>query len=132
MSKGGEEGEAPPQRFDEDSNLLVIEEDSKLGTPNTPTLEGLMKKLEKLKAENKKLRAKEKKTKVYSSSREDGDSEEDVSKKGRKGILYTYISMTHHKSCSAIMLTWKVSISFTNCHLSHHPTFDKSSLYHAT
>jgi hypothetical protein len=46
-----------------------------------------MKKLEKLKVENKKLKVKEKKGKTYSSSSEDGNSsfEEEVPKKGRKG-----------------------------------------------
>jgi hypothetical protein len=43
-----------------------------------------MKKLEKLKAENKKLRAKGKKGAKYSSSSEDGDSDKEVIKKGRK------------------------------------------------
>jgi hypothetical protein len=60
-----------------------------MGASNTPTLEDLMKRLEKLMAENCKLRrkAKNKKAKGGSSSREDGDSslEEDVSKKGKKG-----------------------------------------------
>jgi hypothetical protein len=41
-----------------------------------------MKKLEKLKAENKKLSAKDKKATTYSSS-EDSDSNEEVLKKGR-------------------------------------------------
>jgi hypothetical protein len=46
-----------------------------------------LKKLEKLKAENKKLKTKGKKGKTYSSLSEDGDStfEEEVSHKGRKG-----------------------------------------------
>jgi hypothetical protein len=44
-----------------------------------------MKKLEKLKAENKKLREKGKKGAKYSSSSEDGDSDKEVIKKGRKG-----------------------------------------------
>jgi hypothetical protein len=43
-----------------------------------------MKKLEKLKAENKKLRAKGKKATTYSFSSKDGDSDEEVIKKGRK------------------------------------------------
>jgi hypothetical protein len=87
MSKTRDEGEVPPQQFDEDGIPIVIEAGSKSGTSNTPTLEDLMKKLEKLKTENKKLKAKEKKSKTYSSSSEDGDSsfEEEVSKKGRKG-----------------------------------------------
>jgi hypothetical protein len=44
-----------------------------------------MKKLDKLKAKNKKLKAKGKKGITYSSSSEDSDSEEEVSKKGRRG-----------------------------------------------
>jgi hypothetical protein len=50
-------------------------------------MEDLMKKLEKLKAENKKLKAKGMVAKVYSSSSKDDDSsyEEEVSNKGRKG-----------------------------------------------
>jgi hypothetical protein len=86
MSKTEDEGQIPPQQFNEDSNPIVIEVGSKSGTSNTPTLEDLMKKLEKLKVENKKLKVKEKKGKTYSSSSEDGNSsfEEEVPKKGRK------------------------------------------------
>jgi hypothetical protein len=85
MSKAGDEGEVPPQQFDDDDNPVVVEEGSKSGSHKAPTLEDLMRKLEKLKAENKKLRAKEKKGITYSSSSEDGGSDEKVSKKGRKG-----------------------------------------------
>jgi hypothetical protein len=87
MSRDGDEIEVLPPKFDDDSNMLVIEAGSKSGTNKTPTLEDLMKKLEKLKAENKKLKTKGKKGKTYSSSSEDGDSlfEEKVSHKGRKG-----------------------------------------------
>jgi hypothetical protein len=85
MSKASDEGEVPPQQFDEDGNPIVIEDGSKSETSKPPTLEYLMKKLEKLKAENKKLRAKGKKTTTYSSSSEDGNSDEEVIKKGRKG-----------------------------------------------
>jgi hypothetical protein len=51
-----------------------------------PPLGDLIKKLEKLKVENKKLKAKGKKGKTYSFSSDDGDSsyEEKVYKKGRK------------------------------------------------
>jgi hypothetical protein len=52
------DGKTPPQ-LDEDDNLIVVEVVSKSGTSKTPTLEDLMKKLEKLMAENKKLKAKE-------------------------------------------------------------------------
>jgi hypothetical protein len=58
MSKVGDEVEVPPQQFDEDDNPVVIEEGSKSGTNKAPTLEDLMRKLEKLKAGNKKLRVK--------------------------------------------------------------------------
>jgi hypothetical protein len=85
MSKVGDEGEVPPQQFDEDGNPIVIEDDSKSETSKPPTMEYLMKKLEKFKAKNKKPRAKGKKATAYSSSSEDGDSDEEVIKKGRKG-----------------------------------------------
>jgi hypothetical protein len=58
MSKAGGEGEIPPEQFDEDDNPIVSEDSSKSETSKAPTLEYLMKKLEKLKAENKKFRAK--------------------------------------------------------------------------
>jgi hypothetical protein len=87
MSRVGDEAEVPPQQLNEDGNPIVIEEGSKSGTSKTPTLEDLMKKLEKLKAKNKRLKAKGRKATTYSSSSEDGDFsyEEEVSKKGRKG-----------------------------------------------
>jgi hypothetical protein len=87
MSKARDEGEIPQQQFDEDGNLIVIEDCSKSGTCKPSTLEDLMKKLEKLKAKNKKHKAMDKKGKMYSSSSEDDDSsyEEEVSNKGRKG-----------------------------------------------
>jgi hypothetical protein len=85
MSKAEDEGEVPPQQFDEDDNHVVGDDGSKLKTSKAPTLEYLIKKLEKLKAENKKLRAKGKKATTYSSSSEDGDSNKEVIKKGRKG-----------------------------------------------
>jgi hypothetical protein len=87
MSKAMEEIEVLPPKLDDGGNTIVIEEDSKLGTSQTPTLEDLMKKLDKLKSENKILKAKGKKGTKYSSSSEDGDSsfEEKVSNNGRKG-----------------------------------------------
>jgi hypothetical protein len=85
MSKAEDEGEVPPQQFDEDDNHVAGDDGSKLETSKAPTLEYLMKKLEKLKVENKKLRAKDKKATTYSSSSEDGDSNKEVIKKGRKG-----------------------------------------------
>jgi hypothetical protein len=84
-SKAKDEGEVSPQQFNEDGNPVVVEEGSKLGTHKAPTLEDLMRKLEKLNAENKKLRAKGKKGTTYSSSSEDDDSDEEVSKKEKKG-----------------------------------------------
>jgi hypothetical protein len=83
MLSDGDEIEVLPPNFDDNGNPLVVEEGSK-----APTLEDLMKKLEKLKAKNMKLKAKGKKGKTYSSSSEYGDSsfEEEVSHKGRKGI----------------------------------------------
>jgi hypothetical protein len=85
MSKAEDEGEVPTQQFDEDGSPVVVEEGSKSGTHKAPTLEDLMRKLEKLNVENKKLRAKGKKGTTYSSSSEDGNSDEEVFKKGKKG-----------------------------------------------
>jgi predicted RNase H-like nuclease (RuvC/YqgF family) len=86
MSWFGEERKVPQPQLDEDGNQIVIEEGSELGTSKRPTLEDLMKKLEKLKAENKNLNTKGRKGKAYSSSSEDGNSsfEEEISNKGRK------------------------------------------------
>jgi hypothetical protein len=47
-------------------------------------------------------------------------------------ILYTYISMTHYKSFSVILLIYKVYTPSTNYQLTHHTTIDKSPLHHAT
>jgi hypothetical protein len=75
--------ELPPQ-LNEENNPIIIQVGSKLRTSKTPTLEDLIKKLDKLKTENKKLKTKGKKCITYTSSSEDDDSEE-VSKKGRRG-----------------------------------------------
>jgi hypothetical protein len=65
------------------------QEDDKSRASGGPSLEDLMRRLEKLTVENNKLRrkVKGKKTKGDSLSSEDEDSslEEDVSKKGKKG-----------------------------------------------
>jgi hypothetical protein len=55
MLKAGDEGEVPPQQFDEDGNPIVVEEGSKSGTSKAPTLEDLMRKLEKLRPRTKSL-----------------------------------------------------------------------------
>jgi hypothetical protein len=75
MLRTRDEDEVPPI-IDEEGNPINIEEGSKSGASNAPTLEDLMKNLEKLKAKNKKHRAKEKKTKVYCSSSSEGDDSE--------------------------------------------------------
>jgi hypothetical protein len=113
MLKDRDEFEEPPPQLDEDGNPIVVEVGSKSGTSNTPTLEDLMKKLEKFKAENKKLKAKGKKTKIYSSSSEDGDSsfKEEVSNKGRKGRnkhdkpSYNSMSFNYNNLLSSIAYT---------------------------
>jgi hypothetical protein len=88
MSRTGEEDEVPP-RFDVENNMNNNQEDDKSRTTGGPSLEDLMRRLEKLTAENNKLRRKGKckKTKGGSSSSEDEDSslEEDVSMKWKKG-----------------------------------------------
>jgi chlorite dismutase len=88
MPRNGDEDDATP-RFDDKSNTNNNEEGSKMRASTDANLENLMKRLEKLTAENNKLRrkVKAKRTKGDSSSSEEEDSpyEEEDSKKGTKG-----------------------------------------------
>jgi hypothetical protein len=148
MLRTGEEDEVPP-KFDQEGNTINIEERSKLGASNAPslenhminlgasnlqcsklgasnapTLEDHMKKLEKLKVENKKLRAEEKKTKVYSSSSEDGDSKEEVSKKGRNERK---LDKPSYNSMSFNYNTMPSSTTYTFVPFGKAPRFDRSN-----
>jgi hypothetical protein len=114
MSKTGEEEEIPPPKFDEESNPDVVQEGSKSGAFTAPILENVMRKLEKLKAKNKKLRGKEKKNKVYSSSSKDGDSEKEVSKKGRKERKH---DKSFYNSISFNYNTMQSFITYTSVHV---------------
>jgi hypothetical protein len=113
MSKTGEECKVPPPPLDEDGNEIVDVEGSKLGPSKPPTLEELMKKLEKLKTKNEKHKAKDKKGKTYSYSSEDGDStfEEEFSNKWRKGrkkhdkSSYKAMSFNYNKMPSSTAYT---------------------------
>jgi hypothetical protein len=84
MSRNRDEDDTTP-RFDDKSNK---EESSKMRASTDAKLEDLMKRLEKLTAENNKLRrkVKAKRTKGGSSSSEEEDFsyEEEDSKKGKK------------------------------------------------
>jgi hypothetical protein len=86
-----EEDKVPPQ-VDDENNTNNNQEDDKSRASGGPSLEDLVRRLDKLTAENNKLRrnAKGKKTKGGSFSSEDEDSslEEDVSKKEKKGRNY--------------------------------------------
>jgi hypothetical protein len=75
MLRTGDEDEVPP-KFDDEGNPTNNEDGSKSGASVSPTLEDLMRRLEKLTAENKKHgeKAKGKKTKGSSSSSEEEDS----------------------------------------------------------
>jgi hypothetical protein len=83
-----------------------------------------MKKLDKLKPENKKLKAKGKKGITYSSSSEDDDSEEEVSKKGRRGRnkhdkpSYNTMSVNYNNMLN--------SIAYTSVPIGKAPRFDGS------
>jgi septal ring factor EnvC (AmiA/AmiB activator) len=104
-----------PQKFNEEGNPITVEEGSKMGASNAPTLEDLMKRLEKLTAENNKLRRKikAKRTKGSSSSSEEEDSsnKEDVSKKGKKGTnnhdkpSYNSLSFSYDNMASTTVYT---------------------------
>jgi hypothetical protein len=89
MSKTGEQGKVPPPPLNEDGNPIVGEDDANIEISMTPTLQGLMRRLEELTAKNKKLRAKAKIKKAkgnsFSSEEEDSSFEEDVPKREKKG-----------------------------------------------
>jgi hypothetical protein len=78
MSKIGGQGITSPPPLGDDENASIVE------TSITPTMEELMKQIEKLNAELTKLKTK--KDKNNGSASEDGDSsyEEDVSNKAKK------------------------------------------------
>jgi septal ring factor EnvC (AmiA/AmiB activator) len=88
MLRNGDE-DVTTLRFDDKSNTNNSEESSKTRASIDAKLEDLMKRLEKLTAENNTLRrkVKAKRTKVASSSSEEEDSsyEKEDSKKGKKG-----------------------------------------------
>jgi hypothetical protein len=59
MLRTRDEDEVPP-RFDDKNNMNNNQEGDKSGASRAPSLEDLMRRLEKLTAENKKLRVKAK------------------------------------------------------------------------
>jgi hypothetical protein len=67
MLRNGDKDIVPP-KFDNEGNPTNNEEGSKLGASTGPTLEELMRRVEKLTAKNKKLRAKAKGRKTKGSS----------------------------------------------------------------
>jgi hypothetical protein len=81
-----------------------------------------MKKLEKLKVENKRLRAKGKKATTYTSSSKDGDSDEEVIKKGRKGR--TKNDKASYNSMSFNYNNMPRSTTYTSVPIGKAPRFD--------
>jgi hypothetical protein len=67
MSRNGDE-DIIPLKFDDEGNPTNNEEGSRSGASMGPTVEELMRRLEKLMGENKKLRAKAKGKKTKGSS----------------------------------------------------------------
>jgi hypothetical protein len=63
MSKTGEQGKVPPPPLNKDDNPIVVEDDSNTETSMVPTMEELMKQLEKLNTEVKRFKANYKKGK---------------------------------------------------------------------
>jgi hypothetical protein len=126
MSKIGEQGKVPPPPLNEDGNLIGVDDGSNTETSMAPTVEELMKKLEKLNGEWKKLKAKDKKGKKHSSSREDDDSsfEEEVSNKGK--------NERENMISSLIMLSFNYdsmpsSTTYTSVPVGKAPYFDGSN-----
>jgi hypothetical protein len=86
MSKTEAHGKTPPPPLDEYGNPIAGDDASIADTSTNPTVEELMKKLDKLNVELTKLKAKDKKGKKHASASEDDDSsyEEEVSNKAKE------------------------------------------------
>jgi hypothetical protein len=65
MSKTGEPGKVPPPPLDEDDNPIAVGDGSNMETFVAPTVEEVMKKLEKINAELKNLEERDKKGKTF-------------------------------------------------------------------
>jgi hypothetical protein len=78
MSKTKGQGITPPPPLGEDEHASIAE------TSTTPTVEELMKKLEKLNAELTKLKIKKDKKNASTSEDDDSSYEEDISNKAKK------------------------------------------------
>jgi hypothetical protein len=124
MSKTGEGDQLPPPKFDEDDITIVVDEDSKSGASNQPSIEDLMKKLDKLMAENKKLKAKSKKGMTHSSSSKDDNSKEEVTRKGGGGRKHDKLS---YNSMSFNYNTMPSSTAYTSIPVSKAPHFEGSN-----
>jgi hypothetical protein len=127
MLRTKEVDEVPP-KFNEEGNPVIIEESSKTGASNAPTLEDLTRRLEKLTTKNKKLRAKAKAkgkmTKGSSSSSEEEESsfEEEVSKEEKKGR--TNLDKPSYNSISSNYNNMPSSTAYTSIPVDKAPRFD--------
>jgi chlorite dismutase len=114
MSWNRDEDDATP-RFDDKSNTNRNEENSKMRASTDAKLEDLMKRLEKLTAENNKLRrkVKAKRIKCGSSLSEEEESsyEEEDFKKGKRGrnnndkFSYNSMSFNYDNMCTTTTCT---------------------------
>jgi hypothetical protein len=114
MSWNRDEDDATP-RFDDKSNTNKNEESSKMKPSTDAKLEDLMKRLEKLTAENNKLRRKVKAKRIKCGSslseEEEFSYEEEDSKKGKIGrnnhdkFSYNSMSFNYDNMCTTTTCT---------------------------
>jgi hypothetical protein len=90
MSGTGEEDEVPP-RFDDENNMNNNQEDDESRASGGPSLEDLMRRLEKLTTENNKLR---RKAKVQHPQ----DNRNNMVKKLEKGKPHQRLPLNHQRS----------------------------------
>jgi hypothetical protein len=116
MYKTGGQGITPPPPLGDDENASIVE------TSATPTVEELLKQIERLNAELTKLKTKKGKKNVSVS--EDGDSsrEEDASNKAKK-------DKKRHDKSSYIVISFKYnnmpsSTGYTSVPIGKDPYFD--------
>jgi hypothetical protein len=127
MASNGGQGITPPPLLSEDGNPIVFENATITETSMTPTVEELMKKLDKLNFELSKLKAKGKKGKKNASASDDDDSsyEEEVSNKAKRDKIkrdkssYNAMSFNYNHMTS--------STAYTSVPISKAPYFNETN-----
>jgi hypothetical protein len=119
MSKTGGQGITPPPLLGDDENTSIAK------TSATPTVEELMKQIERLNVELTKLKTKKGKKNVSAGEDDDSSCEEDASNKAKKDkkkrnkSSYNAMSFNYNNMPS--------STTYTSVHVGNAPYFDRTN-----